>query len=161
MLTVVPAIAPWGALSRGQFRDGSKAEDAGRKPGPLSDEHRRINETLAELAANKKTLPTSIALAYLTHKAPYVFPVVGGRKIEHLQANIEAMNLHLTEEEIRQIERVAPFDFGQPLAHVFGGEYHTHATASDIPMIRAVTRLESVPPVQVSIPESISSERIE
>lgn len=33
-------------------------------------------------------LPT-VALAYVMHKAPYVFAVVGGRKIEHLKANID------------------------------------------------------------------------
>ncbi|KAF8529592.1 hypothetical protein BU17DRAFT_36660, partial [Hysterangium stoloniferum] len=39
---------------------------------------------------------TVVAIAYVIHKAPYVFPIVSGRKIEHLQANIEALDLTST-----------------------------------------------------------------
>lgn len=28
------------------------------------------------------TAPTSVALAYVMAKAPYVFPIIGGRKVE-------------------------------------------------------------------------------
>ncbi|KAK0475979.1 hypothetical protein EDD18DRAFT_1366713 [Armillaria luteobubalina] len=32
--------------------------------------------------------PTAIAIAYVMHRTPYVFPIIGGRKVEHLKANI-------------------------------------------------------------------------
>ena len=48
------------------------------------------------------------------HKAPYCFPIVGGRKVEHLKGNIEALGVQLSREEIEEIENVAPFDFGFP-----------------------------------------------
>jgi hypothetical protein len=48
------------------------------------------------------------------HKAPYVFPVIGGRKIEHLQANIEALSVSLTSEQIGYIDGILPFDVGFP-----------------------------------------------
>ena len=47
-------------------------------------------------------------------KAPYVFPIIGGRKIEHLQANIEALSIDLNDEDIREIEQAAPMDLGYP-----------------------------------------------
>lgn len=31
-------------------------------------------------------------LAYVMHKTPNVFPIVGGRRIEHLKGNIEALS---------------------------------------------------------------------
>ncbi|PWY90872.1 hypothetical protein BO70DRAFT_376695 [Aspergillus heteromorphus CBS 117.55] len=38
-----------------------------------------------------------VALAYAMQKTPYFFPVVGGgRKVEHLRANVEALSLELT-----------------------------------------------------------------
>ena len=48
------------------------------------------------------------------HKAPYVFPIIGGRKVEHLQSNIEALSIRLSDEQITQIEGVLPFDKGFP-----------------------------------------------
>ena len=47
-------------------------------------------------------------------KTPFVFPVIGGRKVEHLHANIGALNIALTREHIRQIEAVVAFDIGFP-----------------------------------------------
>ena len=48
------------------------------------------------------------------HKAPYVFPIVGGRKVEHLLANIEALSVRLSGEQIAYIEGILPFDKGFP-----------------------------------------------
>jgi hypothetical protein len=55
-----------------------------------------------------------VAIAYVMHKAPYSFPVVGGRKVEHLLANIEALSIHLSEEQIKFIDGILPFDMGFP-----------------------------------------------
>ena len=55
-----------------------------------------------------------MALAYVMHKAPYIFPICGGRKIDHLKGNIEALGLELSEEEMKEIEDAAPFDLGFP-----------------------------------------------
>ena len=47
-------------------------------------------------------------------KTPYVFPIVGGRKIEHLHANIDALKISLSDEQIQYLESVMPFDPGFP-----------------------------------------------
>ena len=44
------------------------------------------------------------------HKTPYVFPIIGGRKVEHLLANLEALDIALTDEQIKFLEAVEPFD---------------------------------------------------
>lgn len=56
----------------------------------------------------------AVAIAYVMHKAPYVFPIIGGRKIEHLQANVEALEISLSREQIKRLESVTPFDPGFP-----------------------------------------------
>lgn len=48
------------------------------------------------------------------HKTPYVFPIIGGRKIEHLKSNIQALDIVLTQEQIQSLESVIPFDLGFP-----------------------------------------------
>jgi hypothetical protein len=45
-------------------------------------------------------------------QAPYVFPICGGRKIDHLKSNIEALGIDLSEEDIREIEGAFKFDLG-------------------------------------------------
>ena len=45
-------------------------------------------------------------------KTPYVFPIIGGRKIEHLHQNIEALEVALTPEHIKYLESILPFDKG-------------------------------------------------
>ena len=50
-------------------------------------------------------------------KTPYVFPIIGCRKIEQLQANVEALDVVLSEEQIKYLESVLPFDPGFP--HTF------------------------------------------
>lgn len=51
-------------------------------------------------------------------KTPYVFPIIGGRKIEHLQGNIEALRIRLTEEHIKYLEGIIPFNPGFPNAFI-------------------------------------------
>ena len=48
------------------------------------------------------------------HKAPYVFPIIGGRKVEHLHANMEALDICLGDEHIKELESAVPFDVGFP-----------------------------------------------
>ncbi|KAK5108918.1 hypothetical protein LTR62_007720 [Meristemomyces frigidus] len=152
------ALAPWGALGRGQFKTAEEynAEDReGRKTGAQNPHYERIAAKLNELAEKKGTLRTSIALAYVMHKAPYVFPIVGGRKVEHLKGNIEALSIELTQQEIDEIDDAEPFDIGFPLSFLygFGGQaYRTHMTAQDLGLIAANGYIETHPKQAVIAP---------
>lgn len=107
--------------------------------GPQSEQQRRIASKLNELAKKKDTQITSVALAYIMHKAPYVFPIVGIRKIDHLRGNIEALGVTLTDEEVDEIEAAEPFDLGFPgnfLMELGGLKYSTRFTVKDMGMNR-------------------------
>lgn len=56
-------------------------------------------------------------------KTPNVFPIIGGRKIEHLLANVEALKITLTPEHIKQLESTIPFDIGFPYNIIVSGLY--------------------------------------
>ena len=47
-------------------------------------------------------------------KAPYVFPIIGGRKVEHLKQNLQGLDVALSEEHIKYLESILPFDLGFP-----------------------------------------------
>ena len=108
-------LAPWGALGGGNFKnDADRKSGEGRKRGEASEKAIQISKVLEKMANNKGVQITSVALAYVMKKTPYVFPIVGGRKVDHLKGNIEGLKLDLTEEDIKEIEDASPLDIGFP-----------------------------------------------
>ncbi|CAL3962836.1 unnamed protein product [Diplocarpon coronariae] len=108
-------IAPWGALGSGHFKsDAQRNSGEGRKFGEASEAAIKISKVLEKIAEAKNTQITSVALAYVMQKTPYVFPIVGGRKIDHLKGNIEGLSLELLEADIKAIEEANTFDIGFP-----------------------------------------------
>ncbi|KAI0789655.1 NADP-dependent oxidoreductase domain-containing protein [Abortiporus biennis] len=63
----------------------------------------------------------AVAIAYVMQKAPYVFPIIGGRKIEHLHSNLEALDLRLEKKHIDFLESVVPLDLGFPYGYFGNG----------------------------------------
>ncbi len=80
-----------------------------------------VTAVLDKIGKSKNVSLTQIALAYTIAKQPYVFPIVGIRKLEHLQDNIDALKVRLSKEEIKEIEEAYDFEPGFP--HDFIG-YH-------------------------------------
>lgn len=110
-------IAPWGALGGGLFKTKEQREqitDGRKSRWPLSDDVKKICEVLESIATKKDTVMTSIAQAYVMHKYPYVYPIVGCRKVDYLKANIEALKIELSRAEIDEIENAISFDLGFP-----------------------------------------------
>ncbi|TDZ22274.1 putative aryl-alcohol dehydrogenase AAD14 [Colletotrichum orbiculare MAFF 240422] len=140
------ALCPWDVLGGGKLQ--SKKQVAQRREngemlrstfGPeQSEDERKASEVLEEIAAEHGIESIQqIALAYVMQKARYVFPIVGGRKVEHLHDNIAALSLHLTEDQIKRIEGYKPFDVGFPMNMILddpreGGPSHLVATSAPI-----------------------------
>ena len=58
-----------------------------------------------------------VAIAYLMQKQPYVFPILGGNKIDQLKVNIEALKISLSNVQIEEIENAIPFELGFPFKY--------------------------------------------
>ena len=115
-------IAPWGPLGGGKFKtEEQRKANQGRNIGEVDENSIKVSRALEVIAKKKNTLITSVALAYVMHKVPYVFPIVGCRSLEHLKGNIQALNLVLEKEDIDYIEAAAPFDIGFPLSMIGRG----------------------------------------
>jgi aryl-alcohol dehydrogenase-like predicted oxidoreductase len=117
-------LAPWGALGGGNFKSDEqrKSQEKGRQMGEASEAAIKISKVLEKIAKAKNTQITSVALAYVMQKTPYVFPIVGGRKIDHLKGNIEGLSIELSEAEIKEIEGANAFDIGFPMNFLGGPE---------------------------------------
>ncbi|OJJ66186.1 hypothetical protein ASPBRDRAFT_188910 [Aspergillus brasiliensis CBS 101740] len=118
-------IAPYGVLNQGRFQTekGFKEREKsnpGRNYIPLSEHDKRISKALEVLAAKKGVQLVDVALAYVFAKAPYVFPIVGARKMDHIRGSIAGLKVHLTEQEVQEIESAYPFDYGFPHSFLSG-----------------------------------------
>ncbi|MEM0048419.1 MAG: aldo/keto reductase [Ignisphaera sp.] len=76
-------------------------------------ENAEILKRVIEIAKNKGATPTQIALAWLLHKD--VIPIIATSKVEHLEEDVEALNIKLKEDEIRYLEE--PYK-PKPVLHI-------------------------------------------
>ena len=124
------AIAPFGVLGGGKIRTNAEEQrriesgEGGRSffigDWKRTPEERKICAELEKVTneVGAKNI-TSVAIAWAMQKAPYVFPIIGGRKVEHLHQNIEALSIHLTAEQIKQLDDIVPFKKGFPFDEVY------------------------------------------
>ncbi|OMP81809.1 Norsolorinic acid reductase [Diplodia seriata] len=115
-------LCPYGTLNQGRFQTEAvfkerEQNNPGRKFMPTSQRDKQVSKVLEEVGRAKGVPLLSVALAYVVQKTPYVFPIVGGRKVEHIQGSIDALSVSLTEEEIERVEAAYEFDPGFP--HTF------------------------------------------
>jgi aryl-alcohol dehydrogenase-like predicted oxidoreductase len=120
------AIAPWGSIGEGKFKSkqqieelkksGEKLRQYGPKGSDQTEDQIKMSAALEKVAneLGGGYSVTAVALAYVLQRTPYVFPVVGGRKVTHLQDNIRALEINLSEEQVRFLESQVPFNVGFP-----------------------------------------------
>ncbi|KIJ33590.1 hypothetical protein M422DRAFT_264350 [Sphaerobolus stellatus SS14] len=118
------ALAPWGVLGQGRIRTDEE-EERRKKRGETGDtrgfqwirtpDQVKLSHKLEEIAkeVGAKHI-TAVALAYVLHKTPYVYPIMGVSNVEQLEANLKALDISLTPEHIKAMESVLPFEPGFP-----------------------------------------------
>ncbi|KAJ5757669.1 uncharacterized protein N7511_006363 [Penicillium nucicola] len=139
-------LAPWGSLGGGAFKTEAQREELAKSgnPGrqvPPSANDIAVSKVLEGIATRHGTAITSVALAYVMRKAPYVVPIVGGRKVEHLLGNIEALGLALSDEDVAEIEGAYEFDIGFPMNFLFRGAVK-EAHPSNATFVNSVVKLD-------------------
>jgi pyridoxine 4-dehydrogenase len=70
-------------------------------------------EVLHAIADRHRASPTQIALAWLLQRSPIMLPIPGTSSMEHLEQNIAAASLHLTEEEYEKLSAVPELAMSQ------------------------------------------------
>jgi aryl-alcohol dehydrogenase-like predicted oxidoreductase len=112
-------FVPFSPLGRGFLSGAWRSVDdlpeddtrAGRFPR-FSEENFRQNLELAdrvrEVAAEKDATPGQLALAWLLHQGEDIVPIPGTKRRKYLEENAGAVNVTLTEEDLRRIEEAVP-----------------------------------------------------
>jgi aryl-alcohol dehydrogenase-like predicted oxidoreductase len=63
-----------------------------------------IVEFLKQFAKTKNATPIQISLAWLLAQKPWIVSIPGTRNLDHLLENVAAIRIHLTAEDLREIE---------------------------------------------------------
>jgi aryl-alcohol dehydrogenase-like predicted oxidoreductase len=109
-------FVPWGPMGMGYLTQKLDAQTAFDSKSDLRSTFDRFQpETIAankpfvdritELAKRKDATTAQLSLAWLLAQKPFVVPIPGTGKVKHLEENIEAANLALTAEDLKEIDR--------------------------------------------------------
>jgi aryl-alcohol dehydrogenase-like predicted oxidoreductase len=101
-----------GGLLSGKFsRENQKPEGARRSEFdfPVVDKERtwRILDVMAPIAKAHGCSPARISLAWLLAKPVVTSVIIGAKRLDQLQDNIAAVELKLTQEEIKKLDEVS------------------------------------------------------
>ena len=110
-------FVPYSPLGRG-FLTGKMNEDTTfdstdfRNILPrFTPEARKANQALVDflgdIAKRKKATPAQIALAWLLRRSPVMLPIPGTSSVEHLEENMKAAKISLSQSEMAEIETAA------------------------------------------------------
>lgn len=77
----------------------------------FTTENRKANQALVDaidrFARQKKATPAQIALAWLLAQKPWMVPIPGTTKLHRLEENLGAVNVELSPDDLRELERAA------------------------------------------------------
>jgi aryl-alcohol dehydrogenase-like predicted oxidoreductase len=103
-----------GGLLSGKYTRKSRPEGVTRMSEgwtepPIRDEERLWNivDVLHQIAGEHEASPAQVALAWTLSRPGVVSLVIGGRKIEQIRENLDAAELHLTEEDLSRLNSVS------------------------------------------------------
>jgi aryl-alcohol dehydrogenase-like predicted oxidoreductase len=68
----------------------------------------QLVEHVHEVAATKGVTPAQLALAWVLHRGDDIVPIPGTKRVAYLEENLAALEVELTEDELRGLEEVFP-----------------------------------------------------
>jgi aryl-alcohol dehydrogenase (NADP+) len=107
-------LIPWSPLARGFFAGNRKRSGGGETARANSDDYADrlyfreedfvLAERVQEIAQKRAVTGPQIALAWLLNKPHIAAPIIGATKLEHLDQSIAALEINLSEDEIKSLE---------------------------------------------------------
>ena len=129
-------VAAFNVLAAGHIRSDAEEErrrQTGEKGRMLTqstwertEDEKKMCTALEKVAKEVGTEHiTAVAIAYVMQKTPHVFPIIGGRKVEHFKDNLKALDISLSPKQIAYLESILPFDKGFPYTFFVSSFVHS------------------------------------
>ena len=110
------SLIPWSPLARGFLAGNRRREDKGETTRAKSDAfaHKmyyedsdfEVADRVVEIAKARGAAPAQVALAWMLGRPGITAPIIGATKTHHLDDAIRAVDLVLTDEEVRRLEEL-------------------------------------------------------
>jgi aryl-alcohol dehydrogenase (NADP+) len=108
-------LIPWSPMARGFFAGnrskGGGGDTARSQSDPFAnklyfrDEDFNVAERARDVGVQHNASGSQVALAWILSKAHITAPIIGASKMEHLDQAIAALDIKLSEEEVKQLEQ--------------------------------------------------------
>ena len=116
-------VTAWSPLASGwltgKYTKGNPAGEERRLDNEMmegfvdrSDRNTRIAQTVDQIAEQTDNSSSQVALAWLLSKG--VIPIVGARKLSHVEDNLKCVDLKLSAEQIQQLDAISKIELGFP-----------------------------------------------
>ncbi|GGH10225.1 aldo/keto reductase [Pedobacter zeae] len=103
-----------GGLLTGKYRKGESGRltAMGKDTGSEDNATKSLIDGLESIASETGNTPGQIALAWsMTKKG---FPILGARKLSHLQESLQVLSVSLSAEQVDRLDGVSAFEYGYP-----------------------------------------------
>jgi aryl-alcohol dehydrogenase-like predicted oxidoreductase len=111
-------FVPYSPLGRGflsgRFRspedipEGDFRRDNPRFQSDNFNRNLELVERVEELAAEKDVTPSQLALAWVLGRRDDIVPIPGTTRVEHLEENVAALEIELSDDDLQELESVFP-----------------------------------------------------
>jgi aryl-alcohol dehydrogenase-like predicted oxidoreductase len=109
-------VIPWSPLARGRLARPWNAEATNRSEkdvfgarmyAKIAEGDRQIIDEVGNIASRRNIPRAQVALAWMLRKPEITAPIIGATKPQHLQDAVAALDVKLTEDEVKALE--APY----------------------------------------------------
>ena len=107
------ALVPWSPLKNGflsgKYRRGTEVADSARSAyvGAPTDDEFAVIEAATAIADELGTTTAAVSLAWLRAREGTVVPIVGARRLAHLEDNLAGIDVRLSPEHLRRLDVVS------------------------------------------------------
>jgi len=114
------ALMPWSPLKNGflsgKYRRGTQAADSARTSfvGRPSEAEYVVIDTVTTIAEELGTTPAVVSLAWLLAREGTVVPILGARRVAHLEDNLTALEVTLSTEQTNALDEASAPTLGYP-----------------------------------------------
>ena len=118
-------LLPWSPMARGFFAGNHRKKDWGDTVRAKSDGYAQsmyyrdedfiVADRVVEIARQKGVSGPQLALAWVLSKPFITSPIIGATRMEHLEQALAAINIQLSEEEVKRLEE--PYQLHPVLGH--------------------------------------------
>jgi aryl-alcohol dehydrogenase-like predicted oxidoreductase len=107
-------VIPWSPLAggflTGKYERGAEPEEGLRADtdeytaNRFTEENWAVLDAIRAVAEEEDATPAQVSLAWLLHKPVVDAPIVGPRRMEHLEENVGALDVSLSDDQLARIE---------------------------------------------------------